>query len=272
MERIVLGYDGSPAAEAALDWITDRLVRRSGLVEVIVIANMFLSSEADTDELRDRAEQRLRMRVPALPVETSMIDGLMPGALVHAARDADLLVIGVEHGHPIRSAWHGWLPQRVSTSSAVPTCVVPHGWSPAGGAVAVGLDDDDSSAAAVEFAAAEALADSHRLRLVHSWATAVEPADRGAPPTPRYRMQVQHQQYAAAVAERVRQAHPSLDVRVELAQSNPSAMLTTAARDSALVVIGTHGHGILAGGLAGSVALDLIGKVTAQVCVVPPRP
>ena len=41
MERIVLGYEGSPAAESALDWITDRLVRRSGLVDVIVIANMF---------------------------------------------------------------------------------------------------------------------------------------------------------------------------------------------------------------------------------------
>lgn len=271
MERIVLGYDGSPAAESALDWITDRVARRTGLVEVIVIANMFLSSEADTDELRDRAEQRLRMRVPALPVETTAIDGLMPGALVHAARDADLLVVGVDRGHPVKAAWHGWMPQRVSSSAATPTCVVPRGWSPTAGPVAVGLDDDDSSTAAVDFAAAEARADSHELRVVHAWATAVEPADGASLPTPRRRMLAQHQAYAAATAERIRRAHPSLDVQVELAQSNPSAMLTTAARDSALVVIGTHGHGILTGGLIGSVALDLIGTVHAPVCVVPPR-
>lgn len=27
MEKVVVGYDGSPAAESALDWVTDRALR-----------------------------------------------------------------------------------------------------------------------------------------------------------------------------------------------------------------------------------------------------
>lgn len=45
--------------------------------------------------------------------------------------------------------------------------------------------------------------------------------------------------------------------------------LSAAAADSSLLVLGTHGRGVLAGGFYGSVGQDLIGHVAAPVVVVP---
>lgn len=275
MERIVVGYDGSPAAESALDWITDRAVHASVRVEVVLVANMFLSDQADADDLLEQAETLLTTRVPGMPVETARVDGVMPGTLVRLAEGADLLVVGVDRGHPVRAALHGWLPQRVSAEFAAPTCVVPRGWQAIDGRVTVGLADDGSSNAAIDFAAAEADASSRPLHLVHAWhgPLPTEVREPAAPPQPisLRRLHAEHQRFAAEAAERVRDAHPAVDVHVELTQANPTAALAAASRLSSLLVIGTHRRGILAGGLVGSVALDLIGAVSTPLCVVPPR-
>lgn len=275
MERIVLGYDGSPAAASALDWITDRALRAAVRVEVVLVANMFLSDQADADDLLEQAETLLTTRVPGMPVETARVDGVMPGTLVRLAEGADLLVVGVDLGHPVRAALHGWLPQRVSAKFAAPTCVVPRGWEAIDGRVTVGLADDGSSAAAIDFAAAEAVASSRPLHLLHAWSGPL-PTDPTGPesrpqPMSLRRLHGDHQRFAADAAERAGDLHPGVDVHVELTQANPTAALAAASRLSSLLVIGTHRRGVVAGGLVGSVALDLIGAISTPLCVVPPR-
>jgi nucleotide-binding universal stress UspA family protein len=55
-----------------------------------------------------------------------------------------------------------------------------------------------------------------------------------------------------------------------LLQDNAVSALSAAAADSSLLVLGTHGRGVLAGGgFYGSVGQDLIGHVAAPVVVVP---
>lgn len=271
MEKIVVGYDGSPAAESALDWVADRAAHEDLRIELVLVANMFLSDEVDADETLRRAETRLTGQVPGVPVETVRVDGLMPGTLVEVAEGADLLVVGVDRGHPVRAALHGWLPQRVSAESSAPTCVVPRGWAAADGPVSVGLADDGSSDAAIDFAAAEADAASRPLHLVHSWYAPLPTGPPTSKPASLRRLHAQHVAFASDAAGRLRARHPDLEVHVELTQANPSAALVAASGLSSLLVIGTHGRGILTGGLVGSVALDLIGTVAAPVCVVPTR-
>ncbi|WP_194408835.1 universal stress protein [Microbacterium cremeum] len=272
MEKVVVGYDGSPAAESALDWVTDRALRAAMRVEVMLVANTFLSDQADADHRLEQAKARLTTRVPGLPVETTRVDGVMPGSLVQVAAGADLLVVGVDRGHPVRAALHGWLPQRVSAEAATPTCVVPRGWVAVDGAVTVGLADDGSSEAAVDFAAAEADAASRPLHLLHAW---FGPLSTDAAPDPQpmsmRRLHTEHQRFAADAADRVRGVRPGVEVHVVLTQANPSTALAAASRLSSLLVIGTHRRGILAGGLVGSVGLDLIGVISAPLCVVPLR-
>ncbi|MFB8147984.1 universal stress protein [Microbacterium sp. NPDC056003] len=270
MERVVVGYDGSPAADSALEWVSDRALRGDRRVEVVLVARRLSFGPADEDRTLDRAETLLASRVPGLPVETRRLGGSMPDTLVDAADGAGLLVVGVDRGHPIRAALHGWQSQRLSVRSPVPTCVVPRGWQSNGGPVIVGLGEDGSSDGALEFAAAEAEASSAALVVVHAWPPSGMP--RGGGESAMEESRVMHRRHADDAAARARRAHPGLTVRVEVAEHDAASALERAADGSAMVVIGTHGRGILTGGLVGSVALDLIGQASAPVCVVPLTP
>lgn len=270
MERIVLGYDGSTAADSALDWVADRAARRGALVEVVLVTNMFLADHVRADDVLRDAESRLRTRLPSLPIETTRLDGLMPGTLTDAAEGADLLVIGIDRGHPVRNALRGWLPLRVSARASVPTCIVPDGWSATSGPVAVGLGTDDSCDTALTFAAVEAAAADEELRIVHSWLAPLATDGSSALAQVPGRVLAQHRVFLVDAADHLRAAHPDLFIETDLVRDNPVAALVAAAEESSLVVIGTHGRGVLAGGFLGSVAQDLVGAVGAPVCIVPP--
>lgn len=267
MERLVLGYDGSAAAESALDWVSDRAAQRAVLIEIVSVGNLFHTDASHVDRLLAHAEQRLRTRIPGQPVETSRFHGSAARTLTASAEDADLLVIGVDTAHPLRSAAHGWIPQRVGAVSVTPVCIVPAGWSPAQGAVTVGLDDDGSSQLALEFAAAEASAGGVDLRVVHAWSLPVADGEHGPTPSPR-QVLGEHRELATEAVEQLRRNHPALSISLELEHDNPTAALSASALRSSLIVIGTHGRGILGGGWVGSVALDLIGTLPTPICVV----
>src|SRR6478609_2370809 len=156
MERIIVGFDRSRAAESALDWVTDRAHRHAVLIDVVAVANMFSSDRGDAGEHLADAEARMRARLPDTPIESHLLDGTMPGTLVNAARGADLLVVGIDRAHhPVRTALKGWMPLRVAVHAQRPTCLVPAGWSANDGPVFVGVDED-SSDEALRFAADEA--------------------------------------------------------------------------------------------------------------------
>lgn len=263
MEMILLGYDGSRAADSALEWIAERLHHADGRVQVVAVTNMFLSQREDTRRMLDTAARRLIAAAPGVSVETHFFDGVMPGTLIEAARGADLLVVGVDTAHPLREAVHGWRALRTSARSPQPTVIVPSGWTGGADAVTVGLDDDESSDAAVAFAATEAERAGVALRLLHSWRAETSASEEAG-------ADAHHRALLARAAARVRAAHAGLRIVTETAHSNPVSALTAASARSALVVVGTHGRGILAGGFIGSTTQDLIGSVGVPLCVVPP--
>ncbi|MEN2740362.1 universal stress protein [Microbacterium sp. X-17] len=271
MERIVLGYDGSRGADAALAWVADRVRKRPARVEVVIVANMFGADRSEVRGHLEHAERELRSQTPAFPVETHYYDGTMPRTLVDAAEGADLLVIGLSHAHPLRAALHGWMPFRISAQSSAKTCIVPESWAPRDGAVVVGLQDDDSSLAALDVAANEARDADCALHVVHAWAAPEEPDVDGSSAlaaAPAAELAA-HRAVVDAAVRRVRAAHPTLRVEGDLVRADPVIALKDVAAESRLVVIGTHQRGILAGGLLGSVAQDLIWELGAPLCVVP---
>lgn len=269
MERILLGYDASEGADAALDWVADRALHRDARVEVILVTNPLLNDRAQAEQDLARAEQRLYIQVPDLPVESAGITGRMPKALTDAAVDADLLVIGIEASRPVREALHGWMSLRVSARATVPTCIVPVGWSARSGPVTLALATDDSSDTASALAAAEAVAAEESLRVVHAWSMPITTAGSAATAVTFQEARAQHAALLDRAVERVRSTAPELDVDAVLIQDNAVSALTSAAGDSSLVVMGTHGRGVMAGGFYGSVGQDLIGGIDIPVVVVP---
>ena len=104
--RLVVGYDGSPPAERALNAAVNLLQGRTGRIEVVYVAHMSsmaaLSAAAVTEletdfdeieqELRTAAGERLRGHVEGWDFERR--EGLIAEQLLAAAKD-----IGAAHPH-----------------------------------------------------------------------------------------------------------------------------------------------------------------------------
>jgi nucleotide-binding universal stress UspA family protein len=270
METIVLGYDGSESSAVALGWLAERAARRPARVEIIMIGGTLLQDDFGRDAGLMEAERRLRDRAPEAEVDSHRFTGKMPDSLLERARGADLLVIGSHRGRPLWSALAGWMPMRVASRSHTPVAVVPETWEATTGKIVVGLDDDDSSSAALEFAALEAATAATPLVLVHTWQMPV-PQMEGSVALLASPIETRavHRRVLREAIQRAQSAHPDLVIEQLLEQTNPASALLNAARGASMLVLGTHHRGALAGALLGSIGQDVLLQCRIPVCIVP---
>lgn len=270
MTRIVLGYDKTPAAQSALEWVAVRAPRDGARVELVTVTAMLTSDRARAESALESAERALRDMSPGTSVESRRIDGTMPSALLEDAAHADLLVVGVRGGGAWRAALGGGNPTRLTARAHGPVVLVPEGWTYRELPVTVGVDDDPSSDAAIEFAAREAIAAGTRLRMLHAWVMPT-PVLEGSVALLASPLEVkdEHRRILKDALRRVEEAHPGLEIEPHLVPEYAGTALMRAADSSALVVIGTHRRGIFAGAVLGSVGADLVGRAACPVGVVP---
>jgi nucleotide-binding universal stress UspA family protein len=272
MERIALGFDGSPASVAALDWTAARAARMPSRVDIVLVESRLAKDHEISTALLGDAESVLRDRVPSLDVTTHRVEGAVPDSLAEAAMDADLVVVGINPGHPIRAAAMGWAPLRLSTRASAPVYLIPLGWAAGDDPVTVGIADDESSDPALDVAVAEATAAASDLRLVHSWLMPAPTFDYGTTLALDPDVVIEeHQRTLDAGARRVAQQHPELRLQTELVRDSRSGALLRFASRSSLLVIGTHRRNVLTGALLGSVAQAVLWRADCPVCIVPPR-
>ena len=270
MERIVLGYDGSAASISALSWVADRAGREAAKVGLVnVVSRLAQDRTLGIDQLVE-AETILRERAPGVVVELHRLEGSVAGSLSDFSAQADLLVVGINPGHPIRAALAGAVPLRISTQARAPVVMVPTGWVDVGDPVTVGITDDDSSRTALVFAASEAADTRRSLRLVHAWLM----------PTPSFtgnavlavstdEVMAEHGAIMSAAAKWAQNRHPAMPVHSELVRDSRSAALLRFAPRSSLLVIGSDHHSVLGGSLLGSVAEGVLWHAECPVAVVP---
>ena len=270
MERIVLGYDGTLASVSALAWVAARASREVAKVGLVNVVSRFSQDRASALEQLAEAESFLRDRAPGVGVELHRLEGGVPDSLGEFAAEADLLVVGINPGHPIRAAIAGAVPLRISTHARVPVVMVPAEWVDVGDPITVGIADDDSSRTALAFAASEADATGASIRLVHAWllptpsftGSAVMVANQEA-------VMADHRATLAAAVDWVVERYPAMNVQSEFVRDSRSAALLRYASRSSMLVIGTHHRGVLAGSLLGSVAEGVLWHAECPVAVVP---
>lgn len=135
--------------------------------------------------------------------------------------------------------------------------------------VVAGVDGSAAGLAAVRMAAREAALRRRPLRLVHAFIwpelkVPVGPPDAG-PPGSGLRAQAE-QAVAEAVAEATRVA-PGRMVIHEIVNGSPAPVLLRESRRAALLVLGYHGLGAIAGALIGSVASQVAAHAECPVMV-----
>ncbi|MFI0151188.1 universal stress protein [Streptomyces lydicus] len=134
-----------------------------------------------------------------------------------------------------------------------------------GGSVLVGLDGTASSVAAVRWGAEEAAARGLPLHLLHCWAS--QPRD-----VPAGQQADTKQRYGAAalgMAETTAQElRPGLEVTTEEVPEHAVEALLDRGRRATMTVLGSRGHGAIAGFLLGSVSLHVLGRAAFPVVTV----
>jgi nucleotide-binding universal stress UspA family protein len=270
MDTVVLGFDGREAAFIALDWVARRAAQVPSTVEFLTVGDAL--TDPMTRELSlQEAEQRIRKQANSAVITSRQVAGTMPHALVESSIDADLLVIGARRQRLLGSLLDGWLPLRLVAHSPIPTVIVPcDADDNSTGPVIVGVDDDDSSQAAIEFGAREATARGLSLLLIHVWRMP-DPESNGAGAylaTPKGVLNM-HRQVLREAGQRATTLGSELSVTETLVHDNPVSALLSAARNASLLVLGTHHRGLIEGAFLGSVAQDIIPQTPIPVCVAP---
>jgi nucleotide-binding universal stress UspA family protein len=135
-ERIVVGIDGSPTAQRALHWALDLARENNARVEVVhawqpaVIGGPFTPVVADPKVWNEAAERTLDQAIAA--VDTAGIDvarnlscSSAAAAILDAAHDADLVVVGSRGLGGFAGMLLGSVSHQVAHHAPCPVVVVP---------------------------------------------------------------------------------------------------------------------------------------------------
>ncbi|MDD9208206.1 universal stress protein [Georgenia sp. 10Sc9-8] len=267
---VVVGYDGSPAAEIALEWAAHEALRRA--TGLTLLHTPPLTGPAVwwgiplTDgvlqggqRLLLTAAERLRGRLPQVRVTLETVVDEPAVALVEASRTAAVVVVGARGRGRITGPLLGSVSQKVSAHAHGPVVVV-RGTEPVpGGPVVVGVDPLDGAPEALTYAFEEA---QRRGVGVVAVQAAQEEDVHGLPVGHDDELLRATRRRAERVArERVEgwaRRYPDVPATLELAYAHPIEALSARAQDAGLLVVGSRGRGGLAGLLLGSVSRGVL--------------
>jgi nucleotide-binding universal stress UspA family protein len=136
--------------------------------------------------------------------------------------------------------------------------------------VVVGFDGSPGAEAALRFAAEEATLRGLPLRIVSAWeAPSSAYVGEAFAPTPDAFLQAE--QRAEELSRAAVELAASLGVEAEgvAVEGHPATMLIEQARDAALLVVGSRGHGTAASLLLGSVSRRLAHHAPCPLVIVP---
>ncbi len=286
---IIVGIDGSKCARDAAQWAAAEALRRHASLGLVFAYHLPPAGSSGfspypTNLLTDLRENGsgvladttavLRRANPALEITSKLVYGHPAAVLQKAAKRALLTVVG-SHGANRITVALGSVAAAVAEGCPGPVAVIHDAVTTSTGPVVVGVDGSATSRAAMEYAFAAA--DSRKVPLiaVHCWS---DPSIDG--PVPAYAAdvltvrQIQDEERELLDRELADWVKKYPDVRVQQAviHDRPAAGLMDYAPFAQLIVVGSRGHGGVAGMLLGSTGQALIAHGTCPVVIVRPAP
>lgn len=297
--RIVVGFDRSRHAVAALAWAAAQAQRTHSVLEVVAVFGPEyvlvapLTIERALNRDLERATALAWSIAPDLTVVTRPARGAPDRALLRASEGADLLAVGSRGRGGFGGLLLGSVSRRCVHRATCPVLVargLNHDWSeyvaespapeePAGHEalrpperaappvphrIVVGVDGSPGSAVALAWAADQATLTDASLEVLMAW---------------RHPEQVEHMGDAVdtldserkslmdEMLEPVLHAHPTLDVHPSIVHADPAPFLVNASLGADLLVVGAQGRSELSGLLLGSVADYCVGHSHCPVLV-----
>ena len=266
--RVVLGFDGSTSARAALRVAGERA--QDLQVPLLLVCAVEDGDEALTGAFAELAEQALADAAaavdPRVTVSTVLRFGSAVAALLEATRPGDLLVVGT-HGHrPVARVLLGSTSTSLVTHAHGPVLVVRTGPVTPDAAVVVGVDGSTSAVGAVHVAAAEADRAGVTLRAVVAVPSYVDVL--GFTTAPDAQEVDEAEAFVSEALAGLHERYPDLVVEQVVSRSHPVEALVWASRQARLLVVGRRGLGTFRSLLLGSVSREVVRGAATSVLVV----
>ncbi|MGJ7440980.1 universal stress protein [Aquipuribacter sp. MA13-6] len=290
--KIVVGVDGSPAAEAAVRWAAAEATEQRRPLHLVHAFSWPLTRprvsldspdeglvgsglRTDAEQVLAEAEAQAHSASPGLEVTTELVVAGPAAAVLAGAEGAHVLVLGSRGLGGFRGLLVGSVSAEVATHAPCPVVVVrapadgPDQPSGPTGRVVVGVDGSDVSALAVGFAFERAARRGLGLTAVRAWELPAATNPWGV--TVADRMQEDERQALAASLEPWQSRFPDVDVDPRLVNGHAGQALVAASDGAELVVVGSRGRGGFAGVLLGSVSQAVLHHACGPVAVVRPH-
>ncbi|MFD2685490.1 universal stress protein [Streptomyces phyllanthi] len=292
---VVAGIDGSERSLAAVDWAAREAALRGAPLRLVHASpplpgpDVPVSAEETLRRIGERMLQRavaeLGHRHPDLTVRGEQAQDAPAAALLAAARDAGLLVVGARGAGGFDGLAVGSVALRVAAAAVRPVAVVPQqptgtsgtfagAMRSRGGAapVVVGFDAHHPVGEAADFAFSAAEARGAPLWAVRAWAL---PADSVSPRTlvvteeDRATWEDQEVQQLSDALRAWREKYPDVTVRSDVVLLHPAQALLNASREADLLVVGRRIDPQAAEGRLGPVTHAVLHHARCPVAVVP---
>ena len=289
VRSVVAGLDGSPESRAAAEWAAGEAELRGLPLKIVHVwvpapdplaQAPFIGAETQqqwSERIPREAGEGLRRRHPGVDVTVEQVSGTPSDALVGAAKDAELLVLGSRGLSGVGGFLVGSVGLSVVARAELPVVLVradeqaadEDGTNPGNRPVVLGLDAEGPADAVIEFAFAEAARRGTSLRVVYGWSL---------PPYYAYGFALDaglhdelSQEETDSLTEALRpwrQKHPDTEVFLEPRVGSAADHLVDASREASLVVIGRRIRRGGPGAHIGPVAHGVLHHSTAPVAVV----
>lgn len=279
---MVVGVDGSPSSDLALDWAVAECARRDLPLHILHAFSYGYPMTSTgmgyavgglrerADSVRTSAVTRARRASPGLVITWSDPAQAAAPALVAASETAESVVVGARGLSSARGVVLGSVSVQVTAHASCPVVVVHAPPAPIGAPVVVGVDGSALSTNAIAYAYAQASSRGVSLTVVHGWwLENVEGTASSAGWSANWEKFAAEEQ--ALVAESLagwQEKYPDVEVRRHSVRGLPIEALVRQSENACLVVVGTRGRGGFAGLLLGSVSQGVMHRAHCPVAIV----
>jgi nucleotide-binding universal stress UspA family protein len=279
--KIIVGYDRSADAKAAVTWALDEAARTGSPVEFVysvewptwapAAATMAAPPYWPDGEI-DRAVKGMLDEVvvdakrthPSVHTAVAVVNDGAAHALIEKSAEASLVVLG-SHGHSAVAGLLGSVSVAVSAHAHAPVVVV-RGEPRSTGPIVVGVDGSAAARAALALGIEQADSRKTGLRVIRAWPPVTGIWEDS--PIVAAAVSAEESRTFEELIQDLRKGYPGLDISAEAAVEHPAAALAAASRTAQLIVVGTRGRGALRSLLLGSVSQHVLRHSAAPVAVV----
>jgi nucleotide-binding universal stress UspA family protein len=264
---VVVGVDGSPAAERAVLWACDEASRLHRSLHVLHAA----ARTAPRAPLYSAVSTAHR-RCPGLRVTSELSCDPPATALVQASRSAHTLVLGARGRGGLAALVLGSVSTEVARQASCPVVVVKDADDAdrPRDSVVVGVDGGAPSQPALGYAFEQASSRGTALDVVHAWSHEHAPLTGvlAEALSADYQVEPDKELLVAECLAGWREEYPDVDVRVSLVHGEAVSALLEHGDGAELVVVGSRGRSAVAGLLLGSVSHNVLQRAGGPVAVV----